>query len=264
MLRPDDSERVTPQSVAGNNERRARTCMAAPKRRPVLLRRNGPIIGLRRRAGGAVVKLSTPHDSAADQTAQVTSAPAMRALVVEDDTELGRAVVRALEEWGAVTSLAGTLSDAARLLEQGFELVVLDVGLPDGSGVALAERAAKLRPAPLIVVFSGAATAEEGFRLGQLGVRGYIRKPVSLSDFTATIEALLVAAPDIAPFLVAAVGREPFQNVLAQVRRTMAEQALAVSGGNRTGAARLLGVTRQAVQHLIRDMDLEQQDKSGS
>jgi two-component system, response regulator RegA len=207
------------------------------------------------------VELSSYMDSAAANTVQVTSAPAMRALVVEDDVELGRAVVRALEEWGAVTSLASTLADATHVLEEGFELLVLDIGLPDGSGVAVAERAARLRPAPLIVVFSGEATAEEGFRLGQLGVRGYIRKPVSLSDFTATIEALLAAAPDIAPFLVAAVGREPFQTVLAQVRRTMAEQALAVAGGNRTGAARLLGVTRQAVQHLIRDMDLDQNEK---
>jgi hypothetical protein len=44
--------------------------------------------------------------------------------------------------------------------------------------------------------------------------------------------------------------------VLDRVRRAMAEQALAMAAGNKTGAARLLGITRQAVQQLIRDLEL--------
>jgi len=192
-------------------------------------------------------------------SSQVTSRVVMKALVVEDDVELGRALVRALEEWGAATTLAETVEAATRLVAN-VELVVLDIGLPDGSGVTVAEKAAALRPAPLIIAFSGNATAEEAFRLGQLGVRGYLTKPLSLGDFTATVAALLEGAPNLAPFLVATVGREPFQKVLAGVRRTMAEQALARTGGNRTGAARLLGVTRQAVQNIIRDLDIETDD----
>jgi DNA-binding NtrC family response regulator len=56
--------------------------------------------------------------------------------------------------------------------------------------------------------------------------------------------------------MVAIVGRVSFREVLDRVRRSMAEQALAMSAGNKTGAARLLGITRQAVQQLIRDLDL--------
>lgn len=180
----------------------------------------------------------------------------VKVLVVEDDADLGAAMQRALEGWGAQTTWVTTLAEGLTALVSHPHIVVLDVGLPDGSGVALAERAATLRPAPLMLAVSGQASAEEGFQLARYGVRAYLPKPLSFRDFTKTMETIVEQAPDLAPLLVAAVGRAPFQDVLALVRRSMAEQALALSSGNRTGAARLLGVTRQAVQQLIRDLDL--------
>jgi DNA-binding NtrC family response regulator len=79
---------------------------------------------------------------------------------------------------------------------------------------------------------------------------------LSLADFTATFEALLSNAPDYIPQLVSAVGQEGMRDILDHVRKALAEQALARSSGNKTGAARLLGVTRQAVQQLISDLGL--------
>jgi two-component system response regulator RegA len=177
-------------------------------------------------------------------------------IVVEDDDLLCRALAPALGDWGARVTVAATFAGGRAALAGGPQLMIFDVGLPDGSGVDLAELAATSRPAPLMVAISGRASAAEAFRLGQLGVRGYLPKPLSFADFTCTLEGLLAQAPDLSPLLVAAVGQEPFQDVLEQVRRTMTEQALALSGGNRTTAARLLGVTRQAVQYIVRDLDL--------
>ena len=54
----------------------------------------------------------------------------------------------------------------------------------------------------------------------------------------------------------AEVGSASYQDITARVRRAMVEQALELAGGNRTGAARLLQVSRQAVQQLIRSLDL--------
>lgn len=180
----------------------------------------------------------------------------MKVLVVEDDPDLGPAMRRALEAWGADAVLAQNLREGLDGLEHHPHIVVLDVCLPDGSGVTLAREASRLRPAPLMMAVSGQASADEAFTLASLGVRAYLPKPLSFRDFTKTVEKMIEAAPDLAPLLVTAVGRTPFQEVLALVRRSMAEQALALSDGNRTGAARLLGVTRQAVQHLIRDLEL--------
>jgi CheY-like chemotaxis protein len=134
--------------------------------------------------------------------------------------------------------------------------MVLDVDLPDGSGVALAELAARMRPQPIILAISAHATPREAFRLAQLGALAFLTKPLSLADFMVSLEAVLDKAPDYVPHLVAVVGHESFRAVLDRVRRAMAEQALALAAGNKTGAARLLGITRQAVQQLIRDLDL--------
>jgi DNA-binding NtrC family response regulator len=56
----------------------------------------------------------------------------------------------------------------------------------------------------------------------------------------------------------AQVGHESLQRVQASVKRAMVERALALAADNRTNAARLLGVSRQAVQQMIRDLELRQ------
>ena len=185
-----------------------------------------------------------------------TLGPRMRALVVEDDDVLGRAIIRTLEEWGNDVVWCTSLADALKAAETVPELVILDVGLPDGNGVMLARALSRLRPAPLVIAMSGRASASEAFQLGALGVRGYLAKPLSFTELVATIESVLDGAPDLSPLLVASVGRRRFQDVQEQVRRTMTEQALALARGNRTEAAKLLGVTRQAVQQLIRNLEI--------
>jgi ActR/RegA family two-component response regulator len=161
-----------------------------------------------------------------------------------------------LRDWGATVFWVRTLDQGLRACNRPFELMVLDVDLPDGSGVALAELAARMRPQPIIISISGQATPRDAFRLAQLGALALLTKPLSLADFMVTVEAVLEKAPDYVPHLVAVVGHESFRTVLDRVRRAMAEQALALAEGNKTGAARLLGITRQAVQQLIRDLDL--------
>jgi DNA-binding response OmpR family regulator len=180
----------------------------------------------------------------------------MRALVVEDDDVLGRAITRTLEQWGNTVTWCTTLQSALLAAAAAPDLVIIDVTLPDGSGVTLAQELSRQRPAPLVVAMSGQASASEAFQLGALGVRGYLPKPLSFTELTATIDSLLDAAPDLSPLLVASVGKRKFQDVQEQVRRTMTEQALALARGNRTEAAKLLGVTRQAVQQLIRNLDI--------
>lgn len=175
-----------------------------------------------------------------------------RVLVVEDDVLLRSAVVRALRAPGRTIEEASTCAAAIDALKRGFDLVLLDVRLPDGSGVGVAEIAVEQRPLPLIVVLSGEATPQEAFKLAQLGVVRFLSKPFSLEDLLATIKLVHVAQSRLAPIVRAYVGRENMRDVQENVRRTMVEEALAITHGNRSAAAKLLRVTRQAIQKFIR------------
>jgi DNA-binding NtrC family response regulator len=187
----------------------------------------------------------------------------LRVLVVQDDVVLGESLRDGLRDWGATVHWVRTLREAIAACAQTFELLVLDTQLPDGSGVALAELAVRTRPAPMLLAVGTRQSAREAFRLAQLGAIGFLQKPVARSELSLVLEQLSEQAPDYLPHLVAIVGRVGFREVLERVRRSMAEQALAMSAGNKTGAARLLGITRQAVQQLIRDLDLSDSQRPG-
>lgn len=180
----------------------------------------------------------------------------LRVLIVLEDPQLGEAFRDALGEWGASAQCARTLREAIAACTQSYELLILDAQLPDGSGVTLAELAGRMRPAPLVLAVTGRAAAREAFRMAQLGAVAHLQKPATVADLTVTIEEIFSRPPEFMPHLIASVGRVNFRDVLDRIRRAMAEQALAMAAGNKTGAARLLGITRQAVQQLIRDLDL--------
>jgi len=130
--------------------------------------------------------------------------------------------------------------------------VVIDVRLPDESAFAVVEIASQLSPAPIVVAMSGKASPDEAFRLGQRGVRRYLPKPFSMAEFRSAVEGARSEAPDIEPIISAWVGRIPMRELQREVRRVMVKEALALTEGSRSGAARLLHVTRQAVQQILR------------
>lgn len=175
-------------------------------------------------------------------------------VIVEDDELIRSGMARVLCEWGAEVHECSSEQEAIALLALAPDLVIVDVRLSEGgSGVRVAALASARKPSPLVVAVSGEATPLEAFRLAQAGVVAYIPKPLDLTTFVATIEAVLENPPQIEPQIAVQVGRVPYFQVLERVRRTMLEQALAQSGGNRIRAAQTLKITRQAVQQMIRN-----------
>ena len=176
----------------------------------------------------------------------------VRVLIVEDHKPLRQALARAARGWGSEVLEAGSISEAFDQLALGPDLVIVDVALPDGSARSIVEAVVKRRPAPAVIAMSGQASAEEAFDLARLGARRYLPKPISLEDLTRSVEEALGDRPDLGPLVAAHVGNTPMRQVLDEVRGVMVDEALARKQGSRSGAARILGVSRQAVQQAVR------------
>lgn len=171
---------------------------------------------------------------------------------MEDNVPLREAIAGLVRSWDAVALEAGTVREAVAMLTPTPDLVICDVRLADGAAFTILEAASARCPEPAKIAISGVATPEEAFRLAQAGVREYMAKPFTLADLSAAVRRVLTEAPDFDPHLRASVGRVPMREVQKHVRSVMVEQALALSRGSRSGAARLLEVSRQAVQQAVR------------
>ncbi len=181
----------------------------------------------------------------------------MRVLVVEDDDALLRAMCRLLPDWFEDIAKAQSIEQARELKHPVPDVVILDVKLPDGDSVQLARELAELRPMPLMIAVSGEASPKQAFELNEIGVRAYLSKPFSLKEFRQVINEQLEKVPDIEPGVVAQVGKVPLREVGKHVRKAMLEQALSASQGNITHTANLLKVTRQAVQQMLVDFEID-------
>jgi DNA-binding NtrC family response regulator len=149
----------------------------------------------------------------------------------------------------------GTEREARRALARWHPHVLLldlHLGEEGGSGLAVAEHCATLEPAPVIVALSGLADRTETFRLAQLGARAFLEKPFRPAELREAVRSALEEAPDLVPLLRATVGRRPLKEVVRHARAVMTRQAVARAEGNRTSAARMLDVSRQNVQAVLR------------
>jgi len=116
----------------------------------------------------------------------------MRILVVEDDPDLGPFLVRALEEASHAADRARTLEEArGRLKERPYDLVSLDVTLPDGSGLdLLREIRAAGHSFPVLVLTSRGEVRQKVEGLDR-GADDYLLKPFALDEYLSRVRALL-------------------------------------------------------------------------
>lgn len=112
--------------------------------------------------------------------------------LLEDDQTLGRGIVMALEAPGRAVTLAGTLQESRAVLgRECFDLLILDINLPDGSGLELLRQ---LRTAgdrtPVILLTANDLELDEVTGL-EAGADDYITKPFSLAVLRARVAAQL-------------------------------------------------------------------------
>ncbi|TPE51749.1 response regulator [Amaricoccus solimangrovi] len=116
----------------------------------------------------------------------------MRILIVEDDELLQDGLAVGLRLAGFVPEVVGTLADAGQALSSGaFDAVVLDVMLPDGSGLdflrGLRTRGART-PVLVLTALDGLGDRIAGL---DTGADDYLGKPFELDELAARLRAIL-------------------------------------------------------------------------
>ncbi len=131
----------------------------------------------------------------------------LRVLLVEDDPELARTVERSLAHYGHRTLIAGSVA-AAEAATDSFDCGILDIDLPDGNGVRLAEVLLDRGQIGAAVFFSASNDARILAEARELGI--FVAKQAGMRE----LERALAAAVSMAARQVA--GSEP---VTCQPRR---------------------------------------------
>lgn len=114
-----------------------------------------------------------------------------RILIIDDDPGVRQSLRSALDKRGYEIVTAATLSQAREYLPAGFELVFLDVMLPDGNGIDLLKDMLLADNRQLVVMISGHADIGTAVEATRLGAYDFIEKPFSLDRILLTIENAL-------------------------------------------------------------------------
>ena len=124
----------------------------------------------------------------------------MKLLLVEDDRSIADTLVEGLTDAGHTVTHVAT--GAAALAAQGYELVLLDLGLPDMDGRDVC-RALRQRSSTIPIIMLTARSEEFDRVLGlELGADDYVTKPFSLRELVARIRAVSRRAGDGQPGFV--------------------------------------------------------------
>ena len=117
----------------------------------------------------------------------------MKLLVVENDPTLQAALLRLLAQWGYATEKAATAYEALGWLErEQFDLVLLDLGLPDGDGFSLCRQLRRLpMHQPLVLMLTARDERADKVRGFEEGADDYVVKPFDPELLRVRLRALL-------------------------------------------------------------------------
>ncbi len=116
-------------------------------------------------------------------------ASALSLLVVDDEETFRRLTARELAKSGYAVTDAGTLDEARHALaNQHFQLVVLDVRLPDGNGLDLLREIREASPITEVVMLTAYGTVQEAIRAMKEGAHDFLTKPCKLGELEAVLE----------------------------------------------------------------------------
>jgi two-component system response regulator HydG len=115
--------------------------------------------------------------------------PQMHLLIVDDDAPVRHACAEIAGSLGFVTLVADSVPTARSVLSRSpIDLVLLDLKLPGGGGLALLEEIRARTPETIVVVMTAYATVNSAVEAMRIGAGDYLTKPFSLDELSIVLE----------------------------------------------------------------------------
>lgn len=116
----------------------------------------------------------------------------MKILIIEDEPSLREVMQRALEQERYIVETAATYAQAdARIAAYSYDCILLDIMLPDGSGLRLLEHIKHLRRRDNVIIISARDSLDDKVEGLELGADDYLPKPFHTAELLARIRSVL-------------------------------------------------------------------------
>ena len=137
-------------------------------------------------------KLELPFSEYSDLTILVKATFPMHILIVEDDAPVANILSSGLESEHYDVRIATAGLQISQMMETGpCDLIILDLNLPDVSGMEVLRRVRSTRPHLPVLILTGSARVADRVDCLDSGADDYLTKPFAFSELTARVRALL-------------------------------------------------------------------------
>ncbi len=115
----------------------------------------------------------------------------MKILIVEDEPELAKSIKAFLESEGHICEQVSKLIDALYLVDSIFDIVVLDLNLPDGNGLEVVRKVKSKGIKTGIIIVSARDSLDNKIEGLELGADDYLTKPFQMAELNARLKSVV-------------------------------------------------------------------------